>query len=102
MTEAETTADRLVCIECEGAGVSLDGEINPFTFDAAECVTCGGRGTLNHLLSDGDADELETALVAMREAGGDQAISRFLNSLEVDDPRVDIVCGFMEKHGIDD
>lgn len=43
-----------------------------------------------------------TALEAELAAMDDDAVTRFYNSLEVDDPRVSIVAGEMERRNLDD
>lgn len=42
-----------------------------------------------------------TALEAQLSDMTDQEVARFYNTLEVDDPRVDIVAGEMERRNID-
>lgn len=48
-------------------------------------------------MTDDQASELKTELAAM----DDRALVRFYEALEVDDPRVDVVAGEMERRGVD-
>lgn len=44
----------------------------------------------------------KTALEAMLSDMSHQDVARFKNTLDVDDPRLEVVLGYMEAHDIDD
>ncbi len=48
-------------------------------------------------MTEAETSALESELAAM----DDQALVAFFQSLEVDDPRLDIVCGEMERRDVD-